>query len=146
MGLRSDFRADIPMPPVPPGGKRRCAKCRKYKRCDHSIDSEFSTQINTRASGKKVRYWRGHCKRCEADREAARRRPNRKVDPVTTAENKARRRAMTRLTQAAPRVFLPMLVEELAREYAKLGYSSDQISKMVTERVQYVHRYIRELG
>lgn len=143
--MRSDFNSEIPMPPIPPGGKRRCSKCRKYKRCDHSIDTEFSTQINKRKSGKRIRYWRGQCKRCEADREQARRRPNRQIDPQTTAENKARRRAMTRLTQAAPRVFLPFLIEELEREYLKLGYSHGQVALMVTERVQYVHRYIREL-
>lgn len=144
--IRSDFRNDIPMPEPPPSGLRRCSGCKQYKRCDLSPYTEFSTQICTRAGGRKVRYWRGRCKRCEADREQARKRPRGKVDPRTTAENKARRRAMTRLTQIAPTVYLPLLREELRQAYRELGVSEDSIPAMIEERVQHVHRYIEALG
>lgn len=134
------------MPEPPPGGLRRCSGCKQYKRCDQTDKSEFSTQINKRADGRRVRYWRGRCKRCEADREQARRRPESRVRPRERAENVARRRAMTRLTKLSPKLYLPLLIEELETEYLKAGYSKEEIPKMITERVQHVHRYIRELG
>lgn len=144
--MRANYRYEVPMPEIPPGGLRRCSGCKKYKRCDDTNNSEFSTQINKRADGTKVRYWRGRCKRCEAAREQARKRPNNRVRPRERAENIARRRAMTRLTWAAPKVYLPLLIEELEIEYLKAGYPKENIPKMISERVQHVHRYIRELG
>lgn len=126
----------VPLPEIPPGGKRRCTGCLEYKQLPQS----FSTVLHTLKTGRKKRYWRSRCKDCE--REARKGRPKGK-DSWTIAEKRARDKALTRLGKITPTIYLPIFLEEITKAYRAEGYSEQQAKQMAEYKAQFIRYYIK---
>ena len=144
MQLRSGYRYDIPLPEPPPGAKKRCSKCKEYKRCDQTEHGEFKTVIKYYKAGPR-RYWASACNLCIAEYHRNRvRKPGK--NGWTSDEKMARLRALTRLSKATPRLFKPMLEDELYRLYRRQGFDKQQAIEKTKQRAGYVQDYIKAIG
>lgn len=132
-GIRDETAIE---PEVPPGGKRKCNKCKEYK----YVYKDFSTVIHTLKDGTKKRYWRSRCRQCT---NAARR--GKSTSTWWKEEINARDKAATRLIRAAPSVFLPLFQEELLKQYKRLGLTAREAEARLAYRIRYVKEYIRQL-
>lgn len=126
---------EIPLPPIPPGGLKRCSYCKEYKEVKKD---NFSTMIHTLSTGEKKRYWRARCKDCE-------RVTRKKYSPTWTQNEKdARDRAATRLIKIVPRLFLPLFIEELQKSYRKEGLTNEELEDRLEKRTRYVKLFIQK--
>lgn len=120
----------------PPSGKKRCTVCRQYKPIEY-----FSTNIHKLADGTKKRYWRGRCNTCHNES-----RRGKSTSTWWKEEALARDKAATRLIQAAPSVFLPLFVDELQKQYKRMGLTEPEAEARLGYRTRFVKEYIKRLG